>query len=213
MHTAEDNQLTIVVHEYFSQPVNLWVILAVSKLLLTFWSTVMKFVGILSRKHLIMWTNESPIHFIASFRRINVFTLPLSLPILIWPYSLHGMQTAVWSYRKCPRRFIHAIIGAVVVLQIMPVVSVSVGRVGLLAISTNISALAYLHKFRVSIHVPWRSSSSRWSVIWRALVAFIRSRKTVFPPVWQSISSVKWTVSLLKIVTCINSEYLFFALI
>ena len=40
MHTAEDNQVTIAVHEHFSQLVKLQVTFAVSKLLLTFWSTV-----------------------------------------------------------------------------------------------------------------------------------------------------------------------------
>ncbi len=40
MHTAEDNHLTIVVHEHLSQLVKLLVIFPVSKLLLTLWSTV-----------------------------------------------------------------------------------------------------------------------------------------------------------------------------
>ncbi len=41
MHTAEDNQVTIAVHEHFSQLVKLQVTYAVSKLLLTFRSTVL----------------------------------------------------------------------------------------------------------------------------------------------------------------------------
>ena len=39
MHTAEDNQLTIVVDEHFSQLVRSHVTFTVSKLLLTFWYT------------------------------------------------------------------------------------------------------------------------------------------------------------------------------
>ena len=127
---------------------------------------------------LIVWTYEPSKQFRPCLSRIDIFTLSLNLPFMIWFHSSHVMRCTGWSKIKCVCEISDVLIGWVIVL-LWP----------------------YLSIWIVSISVQWFSGGSPWGSEWRVSgrvwVLILWGRESIFTSVWESISPGKWITPLL----------------